>query len=473
MIKRPERIALRCARSASFYHLSRPFHISFPMDVFGTAMAFMMLGAGAFLTVRTGFFQFTHFGSALLSPFRKGGDGSGVSPFGAMATALGSSVGTANIAGVAGALAIGGAGAVFWMWLAGLLGMATKLTETALAMKYRRRSGAGYAGGPMYYMERGLPLIGRRLALIFSAAGCGAALVGTALVQSNTAAEAVCGLLTLRGAVGAKLIAGLAAALLTGAVILGGARRIASFSEAAVPVMAGAYIAAACTVIITHRAAIMPVLKEIVGSAFGIKQAAGGGVYGMALAMRVGVARGVYSNEAGVGSAPMAHANSSETDPVRQGLMGVFEVFVDTAVMCSLTALAILTSGAPLREGLFSAEAAFASIFGARGGAVFVAVSSVLFAFTSLVGWELYGEVCLKYLTGGRFKLAYRLVFLSLIPVGALAAPGLAWRLGELFNYMMALPNVISLILLSGAAAELIRQYKMFEKSPRRHYNKG
>ena len=461
MIKRPERIALRCARSASFYHLSRPFHISFPMDVFGTAMAFFMLGAGAILTVRTGFFQFTHLGKALRSPFRRSDKKGGVSPFGALATALGSSVGTANIAGVAGALAIGGPGAVFWMWAAGLLGMATKLAEVALAMRYRRREGTGYAGGPMYYMERALPLFGRGFALVFSAAGCGAAMIGTALVQGNTSAEAACSLARSAGAAFAcKPLFGAVTALAAGAVIFGGARRTAAFSEAAVPFMAGAYVIAACCVAAAHRDMLLPAFKSIITGAFSPRAAAGGGI-GALNALRVGVARGVYSNEAGVGSAPIAHAGSSETDPVKQGMMGVFEVFADTIVMCTLTALAILASGAGSSgaAGLAAAEEAFASVMGPRGGAAFTAVSSLLFAFTSLTGWELYGEKCLSYLTGGRFTALFRLAFLALIPIGAAAEPRIAWLLGELFNYLMALPNTIALLLLSGTAAGLVRQY--------------
>lgn len=447
-------------------------------------MAFIILGSGLFLSIRLGFFQLSHIGEALRTPFagrRK--NAGGVTPFQAMATALGSSVGTANIAGVAGAVALGGPGAVFWMWIAGIVGMGTKLVEIVLAMKYRDRSVSPPAGGPMYYMEKGLGRFGKALAVVFSSAGVLAGLVGTALVQSNTVALAAYDTVCAFGADPAKpavlLIAGLFTSFLTGAVILGGAKRIGRFSEAAVPFMAAGYAAAAAAVIIANASRLPGVVSSILRGAFGVRQGlCGAAGFSFLRAFRVGAARGVYSNEAGVGSAPMAHAGSDETDPVKQGLMGIFEVFIDTLVMCTLTALALLTSSVPIPYGDASASgtspvcAAFASVFGVKAAPLFISVSVLLFAFTSLVGWSLYGERCASYLFGKRSVMPFRAAFLLLIPAGAMIGTGTVWKLGECFNYLMALPNIAALLLLSGKAAREISVYKMFEKKRRRGYNK-
>lgn len=450
------------------------------MDAFGFAMALAVLLSGAFISTRLGFFQFTHLGRALASPFKKGGQKGGVTPFQAMATALGSSVGTANVAGVAGAILLGGPGAVFWIWVSGLIGMGTKLCEIVLAMLYRRRTPAP-EGGPMYYMERGLGKVGRPLAVLFSLFGCGAALFGTALVQSNTLALAAGGLFESLGLFGrstlSSLMIGAAAAALTGAVVFGGARRIGRFSERAVPVMAAVYAAAAIAVIFIGRAGLPSAFLSVIRGAFGIRPAAGGFLgAGFIRAFRVGVARGVYSNEAGVGSAPIAHASSIETDPVKQGMLGIFEVFADTLVMCTLTAFAVLTSGVSIRgtdgDGMGLALRAFSSAFGAGSAAVFLSLSVLIFAFTSLVGWEFYGERCFSYISRGKSPLLFRAAFLLLIPLGAACAPSFAWRMGELSNYLMAMPNAAALIMLSGRAAREIRAYKMFEKSRGKSYNK-
>ena len=442
-------------------------------------MAFLMLGTGAFLTARLRFFQFTHLKSALLSPFRRRDKSVGaVSPYRAMATALGASVGTANIAGTAGAICIGGPGAVFWMWAAGLVGMATKLCETVLAMRYRDMTKDPPEGGAMRYMELGLGRIGRPLGLCFSVFGCLAALMGTALVQSNTIAEAGLGLAQSFGWQGSaewmKLVLGVLTALAAGIVILGGAKRIGAFAERAVPVMAILYVAAGSAAVFINRARLPEAIFGIFRGAFGLRQAAGGAAgYGMARAMRVGVARGVYSNEAGVGSSTMAHAGSSERDPVKQGLLGIFEVFADTIVMCSVTALVILTCADDISgEGMALASAAFASVFGKRPAAVFLCVCILLFAFTSLTGWSLYGARCAAHITQ-RLKGVFTALFLMLIPLGAAADMRFAWRTGELFNYLMALPNVAAIVLLSKEATNELDGYKMFEKSRGKRYNKG
>ena len=438
-------------------------------------MALVMLGTGAFLTVRTGGFQFTRLLRSIRVSLSGGGSRrDGVTPFQAMATALGGSIGTANIAGVAGAIVVGGPGAVFWMWIAALLGMATKLCEIILAVRY--------GGGAMKCIELGMGRRFRPLAMVFAAAGTLASLVGTALVQSNTIALSVFDITSgagLRmGRAPVLLIAGAATAAFTAPVIFGGAKRIGRFSERAVPVMAGVYIAASLAVIMLNRHRLLPALGSIVSSAFGIRPAIGCACgMGVRSALRTGVARGVYSNEAGVGSAPMAHANSGGTDPVREGMAGIFEVFADTIVMCTLTALVILTSGTPIPfgesgvSGTSVAASAFQGLFSGFSP-TFLSLMILVFAFTSIVGWELYGESCIRYLFGAKSILPFRIIFLLMIPVGAVVKVDTVWSIGECLNYLMALPNLIMLVSLSGEAAKEIREYKMFEKRRRRDYNR-
>ncbi len=431
-------------------------------------MAFLMLGTGAFLTVRLGGFQFTHLAASIRSVFSRGEKGDGMTAFQAVSTALGGSVGTANIAGVAGAIVLGGPGAVFWMWISALLGMATKCCETLLAVRY--------GGGAMVCVEKGLGRRFRPLAYAFSVFGALSSLIGTALVQSNTIAlSALDAAKAIGFGAGAPVVrssVGISTALLTALVIFGGAKRIGRFSERAVPVMALAYAAVSAAVIIVNRERILPALEGIFASAFGIRPVSGCVCgLGFKAALRVGVARGVYSNEAGVGSSPMAHANSAGSDPVKHGMMGVFEVFADTIVICTLTALALLTSGAAIpvgRSGVSGtalAAEAFSCLLGSASP-VFISLSILLFAFTSIVGWSLYGECCAGYLFGRRAVTVYRVLFVLLIPAGAFISSDTVWRIGECLNYLMALPNLAALVLLSGEAKAEIRAYKMFEKRP-------
>ena len=391
----------------------------------------MTLASGAFLTLRTGGFQFTHLFPSIRSVFSKSEDGGkGMTAFQAVATALGGSVGTANIAGVAGAIVIGGPGAVFWMWVSAVFGMAVKCCETLLAVKY--------GGGAMVCIERGLGKRFRPLAYAFSVFGMLASLLGTALVQSNTVAlsalDAARSLGLRSGGSSVLLSAGVFTAVLTAIVIFGGAKRIGGFSERAVPFMALLYASACAAVIIANRSRLIPALESIFLSAFGIKPAIGcvcGS--GFKKALSVGVARGVYSNEAGVGSSPLAHAKASDGDPVMHGMLGIFEVFADTGVICTLTALAVLTSveTVPFGESGVSGAAlvgeAFSGVFG-NSARVFLSVSVLLFAFTSLVGWSLYGECCAVYLFGPGSAAVFRAVYALLIPVGAIASTDTVWR---------------------------------------------
>lgn len=438
------------------------------MDLFGEAMAFITLGTGVFLTVRLKGFQFTHLFASLRSVFSHEKRSDGMTAFQAAATALGGSVGTANIAGVAGAIALGGPGTVFWMWISALVGMATKFCETFLAVKY--------GGGAMVCIDKGLGKRFKPLAAAFSVFGALASLIGTSLVQSNTIALSALGAARSFGAVADKtpvlLAVGALTAILTALVIFGGARRIGRFSEKAVPFMALVYAAACAAVIAVNVKRLIPALESIFSSAFGFRSAAGCAVgFGFKKTLSIGVARGVYSNEAGVGSSPMAHASSSGTDPVKHGMLGIFEVFADTIVICSLTALALLTSGVLIpfgqsgASGAALASDAFSGIMG-NASSVFISLSILVFAFTSLVGWSLYGECCIKYLFGKRAVPVFRVIYVLLIPLGAVAPVDAVWRIGETFNYLMALPNLFLLVLLAREAEAGILAYKMFEKRP-------
>ena len=438
-------------------------------------MAFIMLGTGIFLTVRFRCFQFTHLIKSIknITAGTKSVSSEGITPFQAMATALGGSIGTANIAGVAGAIITGGPGAVFWMWTAGLFGMAVKCCEIILAKRYK--------GGAMSYIELGMGSIFRPLAVLFSVFGILSSLLGAALVQSNTIAVSALDMIKSYGVESndtAVLTAvGIFTAVLTAIVILGGAERIGRFSEKAVPLMAAVYIMVSFAVIFVNSRRLLPALRSIILSAFGIRPLYGG-ISGACFikAVKTGVARGVYSNEAGVGSAPMAYAASNEKDPVKQGMVGIFEVFIDTIVMCTLTALVILTSGVYNESvtgyaGITLAGMAFSTILGERAASTGISVMILLFAYTSIIGWSVYGETCFKYLFRSSNVLLYRVIYLLFIPFGAVVSSKTAWTLGEDLNLLMAMPNIIALLYLSSKAKAEIIEYKMFEKSKRKHYN--
>ncbi len=437
---------------------------------------------GGYYSVCTGFFQV--FGLPLWLKTTIGGllrpkahrRGTGLTQIQALATALASTIGTGSIAGVATAIFYGGPGAVFWIWVSALLGMMTGCAEKILAVRYRSKSPeGGWEGGPMEYMKKGLraPF----LAGWFSFCCVAAALSGGSMVQANsisTVLESVFGC--------NRLSVGVAAALLTGCVIVGGIGRIGRVSEALVPAMALLFIGGGVVVVGVHAAELPRVLGSIFTSAWTPKAAAGGGVgYGVAAAMRYGIARGVFTNEAGLGSSAMAHAAANVEEPAEQGMWGIFEVFVATILICSVTALVILTSGvysqtealwaiemaavAPSMLGAPLSAAAFGTVFGQFGGA-FVALSLLLFAFTSLLGWSYYGERGLAYLTETRqFTTAYRIVFLLCAVAGSVGDVTLVWQLADICNGLMALPNLITLFLLSPEALRLLRRWRRAQKS--------
>lgn len=439
------------------------------MDALSAFFALIVLVSGAVISIRLRFFQFRHFFTALravLFPGKQRKSKDSLTPFQALASALGGSIGTANIAGVAGALTLGGPGAVFYMWLAALFGMAVKFAEIVLAVKYRERRGGAYLGGPMLYIEkglkkrRGLKGVGLLLARAFAVFGLISSCVGTPLVQANTIAESGVDMLRAFSFSPAPILVkaafGLLSALAVGLVVIGGIKRIGRVSEFIVPFMAAGYVLFSVIALVHYRSNVMPSIASIFRGAFSVRSACGGIVgFGIIRAMRVGIARGVYSNEAGVGSAPMAHAQADTTGTVCQGLYGIFEVFADTLVMCTLTALVVLSSGVLVENGASVsgtriALAAFAGVFGERIAGVFLAVSLVLFAFTSIIGWSVYGLNCAEYLFGKRASVPYRIVFTLLTVLGALLRPGAVWKGGEMLNYLMAAPNLIALMLLLG-----------------------
>ena len=428
-------------------------------------MMALLIGAGVWLSVCAGFPQLRRFREMLRvtlgSAFARGRSDDGISPFQAVSTALAGTVGTGNIAGVAGAVALGGPGAVFWMWFSAFWGMATKYAEVLLAVRFRERGQNGeWLGGPMYTIKNGLGPSFRPLAAVFSLFGMLAAFGIGNLAQANTLAAAVAemiGLLAPGGppSFGVRLVTGLALSLAAAAALLGGVRRIGAVAEKLVPAMSLLYIGAAVAVIAANGAALPGVLQDIFVGAF-CPRAVAGGCAGIGLreTIRLGAGRGVFSNEAGLGSAPIAHAATSETDPSRQALFGIFEVFADTVVICTLTALAILTSGVAVPYGRDAgaglAIGAFAGTFGGRGAAVLIAVCLVFFAFSSILSWSLYGCRCAQYLFGTKCLPLYRLIFVCAIVFGSVCELSLAWKLSDTLNGLMALPNLLALLALSG-----------------------
>lgn len=385
----------------------------------------------------------------------------GLSPAKALAAALASTIGTGSIAGVAIAITMGGPGAVFWMWLSALLGMMTSFGEKLLSVRYQQTAPDGsLQGGPMFYLRDGLgaPL----LASIFAAACIPATLTGGNLIQSASIASA------LESSFGlSRSLVGAMTALLTGLVMMGGVHRIANISSALVPFMAVIYLSSGLIVLVCRASALPEALSLIFTCALCPKAALGGGMgYAVSSALRWGVARGVFTNEAGLGTSAMAHGAAETDHPASQGMWGIFEVCVSTLLVCTITALAILVSGlwhpcAPSSlTGVSLTTAAFASVLGPLGGGV-VSLSLFLFAFSSLLGWSYYGQQALRFLTGGdRLQKPYHLVFLLCIFLGAVWDGAILWQLVDLFNALMAVPNLIGLLLLAPEALQFLSEWQ-------------
>lgn len=438
--------------------------------VWGPGMLLLLLGTGFFLSIRCGFPQLTGLRPILRSTLGKLRGAKprrpdALSPFQSMTTALAGTVGTGNIAGVTGAIFLGGPGAVFWMWTAALFGMCTKFVEIALAVRYRTvdEKGRPY-GGPMLYIERGLGTKFRPLALCFALGGTLASFGIGNLAQSCEIASSA---QALFGA--PPTLTGCLLALLAALVLLGGAARVGRFTEVLVPLMAGIYLLAALPILLLHAGELPGLLRLIVRRAFGL-DALGGGLFGCGMreALRQGFSRGVFSNEAGLGSAPMAHASSACREPCEQAGWGVIEVFVDTFVICTLTALVVLLSGvwndpagaAGFRSpGGAAAEAFRLLLPGGRGGQL-VSFCLLFFALSSIIGWGYYGELCWRYLCGGRSSaVVFRLLFSLVCLLGTQGAGETLWAAADVCNALMALPNLAALLLLSGKAAAMSRAW--------------
>lgn len=437
--------------------------------VWGPPMLILIVGTGIYLTLGLKLIQINKFSyvlkNTLFKMFEKAQKGEGeVTPFQALATALAATVGTGNIAGVATAIALGGPGAIFWMLLSAFVGMATKFSEVVLAVHYRERKPDGsFAGGPMYYLEKGLKQ--KWLAIIFAIFGAIAAFGIGNMVQANSVAASLETTFKIP-----KLVTGIVLAALTALVILGGLKRLAAVTEKLVPFMAAFYIIGALIVVLINITKLPSAIGMIIGHAF-TGSAAVGGFAGatVMMAMRRGVARGVFSNEAGLGSAPIAHAAATTDHPVRQGLWGIFEVFMDTIVICTLTSLTILTTGvwtevdAAGKQLTGAALTAAAFNKGIPGlGGIIVSVGILLFAFSTLLSWSYYGEKCAEYLLGVNVKIFYRIIWIPFVVIGAIGGLEPLWDLADTLNGLMAIPNLIGLIGLSGIIFKLTKDF--FEK---------
>ena len=453
----------------------------------GPWMLILLVGTGIYLSTRVGFIQFSKFGYAMKNTvgklFKKQSAGEGeVTPFQALTTALAATVGTGNIAGVTGAIAVGGPGAVFWMWLSALFGMVTKYAEIVLAVRYRERNAKGeWVGGPMYYIRNGLGKGWNWLAIVFSLLGALAAFGIGNMTQVNTIAGSINNCIdafggntaatsfTMFGQVipASSIVIGAIVAFIVALTLFGGIKRIGSVTERLVPVMAAIYIGCALAVVFSNAGAVGKVFAMIFKGAFNA-EAALGGAFGITIMTTIqkGVGRGVFSNEAGLGSAPIAHAATSETDPVKQGLYGIFEVFMDTILICTLTALTVLCGvegGVAIEWGQSAGteliSAAFATVFGAQIGSLIVAVGIGLFALSTILSWSLYGTRCFEFLFKGKGVGVFQTVFVFMIVVGATLKLDLVWNIADTLNGFMAIPNLIALLGLSGVVIKLTKEH--------------
>ena len=442
--------------------------------IWGVPAMVCIIGVGFYLSCRTGFLQIRKFSYAIQTTigrmFRKRNASDGaLTPFQAVCTALAATVGTGNIAGVAGAIAIGGPGAVFWMWVSAVLGMCTKFAEVTLAVYYRETNKEGdLVGGPMYYIKNGLGKNWQFLAVLFSAFGV-LTVFGTGnATQVNTITTAVnsallsCGLISEGAVKTSNLIQGIIIAALVALILLGGVKRIGQVTEKLVPFMALLYIVLSVGIILFRIQALPSVIQAIFEGAFKPAAVTGGAVGSLFMSMKKGVSRGIFSNEAGLGTGSIAHACADTRKPVKQGMFGIFEVFTDTIVICTLTVLVILCSQVPVGYGQAAGAEltiqGFISVYG-NWVSVFTAVAMCCFAFSTILGWGLYGARCIEFLFSEKvikpFMVAYSLVAI----LGATADLGLMWNIAETFNGLMAIPNLIALFLLSGTVVKLTKEY--------------
>ena len=442
--------------------------------IWGVPAMVCIIGVGLLLSVRTGFLQLRKFPYAIKTTigriFRKkdASDGA-MTPFQAVCTALAATVGTGNIAGVAGAIAIGGPGAVFWMWCSALLGMCTKFSEVTLAVHFRERNKNGeLVGGPMYYIKNGLGSRWQFLAVLYSLFGV-LTVFGTGnATQVNTIVTAIDSALLAYGSSlnsilpTVNLVVGVVVAMMVAMVLLGGVKRIGSVTEKLVPFMALFYVVLALGVVVINYRRFPAVLASIVGGAFDPQAFTGGAIGSIFLSMQKGVSRGIFSNEAGLGTGSIAHACADTRKPVKQGMFGIFEVFADTIVICTLTAMVILCSGVPVGYGSAAGAELTISGFTSTYGSwvsIFTAISMCCFAFSTIIGWGLYGARCIEFIFDEKiikpFMVAYSLVAI----LGATVDLGLLWSIADTFNGLMAIPNLIGVFLLSKTVFKLTREY--------------
>lgn len=442
--------------------------------IWGVPAMICIIGVGLVLSIRTGFLQIREFPYAMkvtigrMFKKKEAADGA-MTPFQAVCTALAATVGTGNIAGVAGAIAIGGPGAVFWMWISAILGMCTKFSEVTLAVHFREKNEKGeLVGGPMYYIKNGLKKHWHWLAYLFSIFGV-LTVFGTGnATQVNTITTAIdsalfnYGIISKDSASTVNLIIGIVLAVLLSLILLGGIKRIGQVTEKLVPFMAVIYIVFAFGVVALNFQNIPHVFASIFKGAFSPASVTGGAVGSFFMSMKKGVSRGIFSNEAGLGTGSIAHACADTRKPVKQGVFGIFEVFVDTIVICTLTALVILCSEIPVNYG--SAAGAELTILGFTSTygtwvSIFIAVAMCCFAFSTIIGWGLYGSRCIEFLLGPKVNKPFMLVYSLVAIVGATMDLGLMWSIAETFNGLMAIPNLIAVFLLSGVVVKLVKEY--------------
>ena len=449
--------------------------------VWGIPLICLILFGGIFLTIRVGGLQFRKLGKALhyMLKNEKGAKGE-VTSFGALCTALSATIGTGNIVGVATAVVAGGPGALFWMWVAALFGMATKYAEGMLAVKYRSydKETGHVLGGPFYYIERGMGKNWKWLAKLFAFFGVCVGLLGIGtFTQVNSIASSINGFFDPDSAsiafsafghdyTWATVIGGLLLAVLVALIVIGGLRRIAAVAEKVIPVMVVIYVAMGLIVIIFNITALPDAFVQIFEGAFGLRAAAGGALGAMIIAMQKGIARGIFSNEAGLGSAPIAAAAAQTKEPVRQGLVSMTGTFLDTIVVCSMTGLALVMTGA----GSSGLEGAQVTMYAFAEGLPFlpavvpnflVMMCMALFGFTTILGWDYYSERCLEYLTNGNIKAVkvYRWLYIIAVFVGPYMTVAAVWTIADIFNGLMAIPNMIALLALSGVVAKETRDF--------------
>ena len=446
--------------------------------IWGVPAMVCIIGVGLYLSIRTRFIQIRKFKYAMKTTIgrifkkRDASDGS-ITPFQAVCTALAATVGTGNIAGVAGAIAIGGPGAVFWMWISALLGMCTKFAEVTLAVHFRERNQEGdLVGGPMYYIKNGLGKKWQFLAILFSLFGV-LTVFGTGnATQVNTITTAIDSALLNYNVCTSKtipqinLILGIVIAVLVALVLLGGVKRIGKVTEKLVPFMALFYIALAIGVVILNIGNLPTVFASIFEGAFNPRSVTGGVVGSIFICMKRGVSRGIFSNEAGLGTGSIAHACADTQKPVKQGFFGIFEVFTDTIVICTLTALVILCSGVTINYGANAGAEltilGFTSNYG-NWVSIFCAIAMCCFAFSTILGWGLYGARCIEFLFSPKVIKPFMVVYALVAIVGATMDLGLIWGIADTFNGLMSIPNLIALFLLSGTVIKLVKEYKKFD----------